>query len=72
MTDTEIKISNNIVLIEYKGHQGTVELDIDDNIIYGHLICPHVISGYDGKTLQEFTEAFKDAVNNAIEQGWFN
>ena len=66
---TDVKFYNNMTLVEYKSHQGTVEFDMEENIIYGHLICSKAISGYHGSTPQEFIEAFKEAVDEAIEDG---
>ena len=60
---------NNSAYLEYKGHKGTIEIDPDANIIYGHLLIPNVIDGYDGATPREFVQAFKEAVDDAIEDG---
>ena len=71
MIDTEVKVHNNLMFLEYKGHEGTVEFDAENNLLCGHLICPKLISGYHGTTVEELYKAFKDAVDDAIEDGLY-
>ena len=69
----ENKMSNDVIFynasayMEYKGYKGTIEIDQEANILYGHLLIPNAIVGYDGAAPREFIQAFKDAVDDVIE-----
>ena len=53
--------------MEYRGYKGTIEIDPKTNILYGHLLISNAIVGYDGSTPREYIQAFKAAVDDAIE-----
>lgn len=65
-----LKISDN--LIEYKGHQGTLEVDWENKEIHGRLLGINAIDVYGGSTMKEFEAAFIEAVDDAIEDGYYD
>lgn len=64
-----LKITDNIV--EYKGHQGTFEVDWENKELHGRLLGINAIDVYGGSNMKEFEEAFMEAVDDAIEDGYY-
>ncbi len=58
-------MKNNKIL-EYKGYFGNVEYDLENKILYGQLLGIKGAYIYEGKTLEELEEDFKDFVNDYI------
>ena len=53
--------------LEYKGYYGTVEYSAEDDILYGKIIGLQRSSiTYEGSTLKELKQDFKDAVEDYI------
>lgn len=64
-----LKVKDDI--IEYKGHQGTFEVDWENKEFHGRLLGINAIDVYGGSTMKEFEAAFIEAVNDAIEDGYY-
>ncbi len=58
-------MKNNKIL-EYKGYFGNVEYDLENKILFGQLLGIKGAYIYEGKTLEELEEDFKDFVNDYI------
>ena len=58
-------MKNNKIL-EYKGFFGNVEYDLENKILFGQLLGIKGAYIYEGKTLEELEEDFKDFVNDYI------
>jgi predicted HicB family RNase H-like nuclease len=63
----------NKTLGPYKGYVGTVELDFESKILHGRIIGIKDIIIYEGNTLQEVEEAFRNSLDDYLafceEQG---
>lgn len=64
-----LQINNDTV--EYKGHRGTFEVDWENKQFHGRLLDINAIDVYGGSTMKEFEEAFVEAVEDAIEDGFY-
>jgi len=53
--------------LKYKGYTGTLEVDIEDNLLYGVIEFITDIVSYSAATPSELEKEFKDAVNDYIE-----
>lgn len=54
--------------LEYKGYKGTVEYSKEDDCLVGKVIGMHQdLILYEGKTLTEIKEDFKNAIDSYIE-----
>ncbi len=58
-------------IIEYKGHQGTFEVGWENRELHGRLLGINAIDVYGGTTMKEFEETFIEAVNDAIDDGYY-
>jgi predicted HicB family RNase H-like nuclease len=54
-------------LLEYKGYQGTVQFDADAGILQGEVMHLHDIVTFQGHTVDEVTQAFRDSVDDYLE-----
>lgn len=59
--------NGNIVLLNHRGYKGTINMNVEDGFIYGHVLGNEEIT-YDGQTLTELTECFKKTVDRHIEK----
>lgn len=61
---------NNISnVLEYKGYIGSVEIDMQEEILYGHvqnLKNANDIVSYEGETLKELKEDFREAIDDYL------
>lgn len=61
---------NNISnVLEYKGYIGSIEIDMQDDILYGHvqnLKNTNDIVSYEGETLKELKEDFRGAIDDYL------
>lgn len=55
---------NNYGVLEYKGHQGTASLSVEDNVWHGKLVgLPEIdLVTYEASSFAELEEEFRDAV----------
>ena len=50
-------------LLEYKGYQGTIE--IEDNILFGHVLgLKNTIISYEGNTINELKTDFQNGIDD--------
>lgn len=54
-------------VLEYNGFIGSVDFSIEDHILFGSLLHINDLVTYEGETLQELEDAFKEAVEEYIE-----
>ena len=53
-------------LLEYKGYQGTIE--IEDNILFGHVLgLKNTIISYEGNTINELKTDFQNGIDDYLE-----
>ena len=55
------------IMIEYRGYIGHFAFDEKKNIFYGRLANTHDVITFQGKSVKETKQAFRDAVNDHIE-----
>lgn len=61
---------NTVKFLEYKGYKGSIEIDTEDEILYGHvqnLNNPKDIVSYEGETLKALKHDFEAAIDNYLE-----
>ncbi|MBN2683978.1 MAG: type II toxin-antitoxin system HicB family antitoxin [Pontiellaceae bacterium] len=54
-------------MMEYKGYIGKVEFDDEANIFHGEVINLRDVVTFQGETVGELREAFKDSVDDYLE-----
>ena len=54
-------------VLTYKGHTARIEFDPQDMIFVGHLAGINDIVGFHGKSVDELTAAFREAVDDYVE-----
>jgi len=54
-------------MMHYKGYTGKVEFDPDAKILFGRVIDPKDIITFEGMTVDEIQQAFKDSVDDYLE-----
>jgi predicted HicB family RNase H-like nuclease len=54
------------IMMEYKGYLGTVEYDGDARIFHGDIINTRDVITFQGTTVNEIEQAFKDSINDYI------
>ena len=54
-------------VLEYNGFIGSVDFSIEDHVLFGSLLYINDLVTYEGETIQELEEAFKEAVEEYIE-----
>ena len=63
-------MSNSITnVLEYKGYKGTIEVDANENILYGHvqnLKNKNDIVSYEGETVNQLREDFENAIDDYL------
>ena len=52
--------------MEYKGYLGTVEYDADARIFHGDVINTKDVITFQGTTVSEIEQAFKDSINDYL------
>jgi len=53
-------------MMEYKGYLGTVEYDAEAKIFHGDIINTRDVITFQGTTVNEIEQAFKDSINDYI------
>ena len=62
-------MSNISNVLEYKGFIGSIEIDTEADILYGHvrnLKNPNDIVSYEGETIKELKKDFYDAIDDYL------
>lgn len=54
-------------LFKYKGYFGSIDISIDDDVLYGKLECINDLVTYEAKTIEGLRKAFEEAVEDYIE-----
>lgn len=54
-------------MMEYKGYIGTVEFDADARILHGDVINTRDVITFQGKTVDEIEQAFKESIDDYLE-----
>ncbi|MCB0065413.1 MAG: type II toxin-antitoxin system HicB family antitoxin, partial [Caldilineaceae bacterium] len=54
-------------MMEYKGYIGKVEFDDDANIFHGEVINLRDVITFQGESVQELRDAFRDSVDDYLE-----
>ncbi|MBR3954367.1 MAG: type II toxin-antitoxin system HicB family antitoxin [Clostridia bacterium] len=54
-------------VLEYNGFLGSIEFSLEDNILFGSLLYINDLVTYEGETLEELRETFKEAVDEYLE-----
>ena len=54
-------------MMTYKGYIGTVEYDDADRIFHGEVINTRDVITFEGESVKEIEQAFKDSVNDYLE-----
>jgi predicted HicB family RNase H-like nuclease len=54
-------------MMEYKGYIGKVEIDADAGILHGEVINIRDVITFEGCTVQELQQAFRDSVDDYLE-----
>lgn len=53
-------------MLHYNDYYGTINFSVEDNILYGKVIGIKGVLSYEGRTLEELNEDFKNTVNEYI------
>jgi predicted HicB family RNase H-like nuclease len=53
-------------LLKYKKYVGTIEYDLKDNILYGHVLFVRSSLQYQGETLEELQKDFESAIDEYL------
>jgi len=54
-------------MLEYRGYYGSIERSQEDHCLFGKLLFISALVSYEGKTLTQLSEAFRDAVDDYLE-----
>ena len=54
-------------MIEYKGYIGKVEVDEEASILLGEVINLRDVITFEGRTVKELRQAFKDSIDDYLE-----
>jgi len=54
-------------LPRYRGYYGSIEASPEDNCLYGKLLFIRALVSYEGQTVAELAQAFKDAVDDYLD-----
>ena len=54
-------------ILNYKGYAGDVEIDSDANVLHGRVLDIRDLITFEGKTVEEIKQAFKDSVDDYLE-----
>ena len=53
--------------MEYKGYAGKVELDEEAGILHGEVINTRDVITFQGKTVEEISQSFKDSIDDYLD-----
>lgn len=54
-------------LLKHRGYYGSIEISPEDNCLFGKLQFIRALVSYEGETVAELTQAFRDAVDDYLE-----
>ncbi|PAU87572.1 toxin-antitoxin system HicB family antitoxin [Pseudomonas sp. WN033] len=54
-------------MLKYRGYYGSIEASPEDNCLFGKLQFIRALVSYEGVTVAELEQAFKDAVDDYLE-----
>ena len=54
-------------ILNYKGYIGDIEIDSDANILHGRVSNLKAVINFEGKTVEEIKQAFKDSIDVYLE-----
>ena len=54
-------------MLEYKGYKGQVDFDEDDEIFHGEVLGTRDVITFEGSSVRELKEAFRDSVDDYLE-----
>jgi len=54
-------------ILNYKGYAGDIEIDSDANVLYGRVLDIRDLVTFEGETVEEIKQAFKDSVDDYLE-----
>lgn len=54
-------------ILTYKGYQGSYEYDPEANIFHGDVLHIHDVVTFQGRTLDELTQALADSIEDYLE-----
>ena len=60
------KLKNKVKTLKYKGYVGSVEFSEEDNLLFGEILGINGLVNYEGKTMQELTVSFHEAVEDYL------
>lgn len=53
--------------MQYRGYVGSVEVSIEDNVVFGKVLGISDLISYEGRTCEEFIADFHDAIDSYLE-----
>jgi len=53
--------------LTYKGYSGTVNINSDENIFYGKVLGISDLVNFEGSSVKELKESFKESINDYQE-----
>ena len=53
-------------IMHYKNYYGTVEVSVEDNILYGKVVGIRGLLSYEGKTVKELKQDFHDVIDEYV------
>lgn len=54
-------------LLEYKGYHGSIEFDVEDEVLHGRILYVNDLVNFEGQTIPELKGAFEEAVDDYLE-----
>ena len=57
---------NKDKILTYKGYHGTVDYSLEDDILYGKIMDINSSISYEGNTLDELKQDFKNAIDDYL------
>ncbi|WP_185265502.1 type II toxin-antitoxin system HicB family antitoxin [Halopseudomonas xiamenensis] len=54
-------------MLQHRGYYGSIEASPEDNCLFGKLQFIRALVSYEGETVAELTQAFRDAVDDYLE-----
>ena len=56
--------------MEYKEYQGSVEIDLETNMLFGKILFVNDLVTYEAKTVAALRKAFQEAVDDYLDTCW--
>lgn len=53
--------------MEYKGYQGSIEIDLETDLLFGKILFVNDLVTFEAKTVPALRKAFQEAVNDYLE-----